>query len=120
MNSHLPTSDVLTAGSLPLAELQRGEKAVVTGLAQDATIDAGRTADESLLPRLRDLGFVPGMHCEVTARMWPGGDPMVVRIGGSTFALRRAEAAAIRVLRARERDTVPATLARAGTSAATA
>jgi hypothetical protein len=29
--------------------------------------------------------------------MWFGGDPMAVRIGGSTFALRRAEAAAVRV-----------------------
>jgi len=120
VNSHLPTSDALAAGTLALAELQRGEKAVVMGLAAEANLDAGRTADESLLPRLRDLGFVPGMHCEVTARMWPGGDPMVVRIGGSTFALRRAEAAAIRVLRARERDAVPAALARVGTSAATA
>ena len=31
--------------------------------------------------------------------MWPAGDPLVVRIGGSTFALRRAEAAAVRVTR---------------------
>jgi len=108
--SHLPSSDTLTPGTLALSELRRGEKAVVMGLA----------GDESLLPRLRDLGFVPGMHCEVTARMWPGGDPMVVRIGGSTFALRRVEAAAIRVLQVRERDAVPATLAREGTSAATA
>jgi hypothetical protein len=34
--------------------------------------------------------------------MWPSGDPMVVRIGGSTFALRRAEAAAVRVSRLAE------------------
>ena len=27
----------------------------------------------------------------------PGGDPLVVRIGQSTFALRRAEAACVRV-----------------------
>jgi len=47
--------------------------------------------------RLRDLGFVPGARCEVVARMWLGGDPIAVRIGGSTFALRRAEAAAVRV-----------------------
>jgi len=35
--------------------------------------------------------------------MWLGGDPLVVRIGGSMFALRRAEAAAIRVHRYQER-----------------
>lgn len=120
MTSHLPTSSNLVQGTLALAELQRGEHAVVMGLAEDAQIDAGRDAGDSLLRRLRDLGFVPGMQCQVLARMWPGGDPMVVRIGGSTFALRRAEAAAIRVLRARERDFVPVRVPHAGPSAATA
>ena len=31
------------------------------------------------------------------ARGLPGGDPLVVRIGQSTFALRRAEAACVQV-----------------------
>jgi len=31
------------------------------------------------------------------ARGRPGGDPLVARIGQSTFALRRAEAACVRV-----------------------
>jgi len=31
------------------------------------------------------------------ARGLPGGDPLVVRIGQSTFALRQAEAACVRV-----------------------
>jgi ferrous iron transport protein A len=52
-----------------------------------------------MIARLRDLGFVAGARCEVLARMWFGGDPLVVRIGGSTFALRRAEAAAVSVQR---------------------
>jgi Fe2+ transport system protein FeoA len=39
--------------------------------------------------------------------MWFGGDPLVVRIGGSTFALRRAEAAAVSV----QRLETPATAA---------
>jgi ferrous iron transport protein A len=83
--------------SFALAQLRRGESALVTGLSDAMAIDHGRNAEDSLLARLRDLGFVPGARCEVIARMWPGGDPMVVRIGGSTFALRRAEAAAVRV-----------------------
>ncbi len=32
------------------------------------------------------------------ARGAPGGDPLVVRIGDSTFALRKAEAACVRVV----------------------
>src|SRR4051812_4957367 len=71
----------------PLADLRRGQTAVVLGLLDTAAIDAGRSASESLVARLRDLGFVTGAHCEVIARMWPGGDPLAVRVGGSTFAL---------------------------------
>lgn len=58
-----------------------------------------RADGDSMLARLRDLGFVNGARCEVVARMWPGGDPLAVRIGGSTFALRRAEAEAVQVTR---------------------
>jgi ferrous iron transport protein A len=95
-------SDVSSPDSAPdrqlaLAQLRRGQAGVVTELVDSAAIDAGRGASESLLARLRDLGFVPGARCEVVARMWLGGDPLAVRVGGSTFALRRAEAAAVQV-----------------------
>lgn len=46
---------------------------------------------------LEDLGFVPGESVAVMARARFGGDPLVVRVGHSTFALRRAEAACIGV-----------------------
>lgn len=45
--------------------------------------------------RLAEIGFVPGEPVMVTARGRPGGDPLAVRVGGSTFALRRAEAACV-------------------------
>ncbi|MDC8771340.1 FeoA family protein [Roseateles albus] len=47
---------------------------------------------------LEELGFLPGEAVRVIARGQPGADPLVVRIGQSTFALRRAEAACITVL----------------------
>jgi ferrous iron transport protein A len=47
--------------------------------------------------RLEELGFLPGEAVEVLARAQPGGDPMSIRIGLSTFALRRAEAVCVRV-----------------------
>ncbi len=90
------------ASSLVLADLRRGESALVAGLAEAAGFDDGRGSAAILLARLRDLGFVAGAHCEVIARMWPAGDPLAVRIGGSTFALRRAEAAAVLVTRLAE------------------
>jgi len=89
---------------IPLAQLKRGQIGVVAGLVESASFDSGRSPGDSLLARLRDLGFVPGARCEVVARMWLGGDPLAVRIGGSTFALRRAEAAAVRVQLADETD----------------
>jgi ferrous iron transport protein A len=48
---------------------------------------------------LEELGFVGGEHVSVLARGLPGGDPLVVRIGQSTFALRRAEAACVQLQR---------------------
>jgi ferrous iron transport protein A len=85
-----------------------------------ASDHGGAAADDAvLLTRLRDLGFIAGARCEVIARMWLGGDPLVVRIGGSTFALRRAEAAAVRVQRLEERLRPSAALEPRDASAAT-
>jgi ferrous iron transport protein A len=83
---------------IALAELRRGESGLVDGLIRPVT-DATAEEGDSMLARLRDLGFIPGARCEVVARMWFGGDPLAVRIGGSTFALRRIEAAVVRVTR---------------------
>lgn len=44
---------------------------------------------------LEDLGFVAGEHVKILkAHSWLG-DPMVVRVGTSTYALKPAEAACI-------------------------
>jgi Fe2+ transport system protein FeoA len=100
--------------------LRRGECGVVSGLIEAAGFADGRGSGAILLARLRDLGFVAGARCEVIARMWPAGDPLVVRVGGSTFALRRAEAAAVRVARLDEQLAMRARLAPKDTSAALA
>jgi ferrous iron transport protein A len=47
---------------------------------------------------LAQIGFLPGEMVTLTARARPGGDPLVVRVGDSTFALRRAEAECVQVL----------------------
>ena len=46
---------------------------------------------------LEEIGFIAGERVTVMARGAFGGDPLVVRIGHSTFALRRAEAACVLV-----------------------
>lgn len=47
--------------------------------------------------RLEELGFLPGERVMVMARAFPGGDPLSVRVGHSTFALRRSEARCVQV-----------------------
>ena len=46
---------------------------------------------------LEEIGFLPGEQAMVMNRALPGGDPLVVRVGNSTFALRRVEASCIQV-----------------------
>ncbi|MDR1708229.1 MAG: ferrous iron transport protein A [Candidatus Accumulibacter sp.] len=46
---------------------------------------------------LEEIGFVAGERVRLMVKAFPGGDPMVARVGQSTFALRRAEAACIAV-----------------------
>lgn len=53
--------------------------------------------DHDVLLRLLEIGFLPGERLRVVARAFAGGDPLAVRVGSTTFALRRREAALIRV-----------------------
>ena len=46
---------------------------------------------------LDELGFVGGERVVIMSRAVLGGDPLVVRVGHSTFALRKAEAACVQV-----------------------
>ena len=77
-----------------LALLKKGDCATVTGL---ATV----VGEEQIAMRMRllELGFAPGEQIRVIAESFPRRDPMAVRVGNSTFALRRHEAALIHVLR---------------------
>lgn len=47
---------------------------------------------------LEEIGFIPGERVTLMARGMLGGDPLVVRVGASTFALRRAEAACVQLM----------------------
>lgn len=47
--------------------------------------------------QLEDIGFIAGERVALMARGVPGGDPLVVRVGLSTFALRLAEATCVRL-----------------------
>jgi len=65
----------------------------------DATVHSveAHDAHDAIARRLRELGFVAGERVRVTAFGPFTRDPLVVRVGTSAFALRRTEAARIRV-----------------------
>ena len=55
--------------------------------------------------RLLELGFVEGEPLRVIAHGYPGREPIAVRIGSTTFALRRFEADHVLVVSAPECET---------------
>ena len=71
-----------------LEQAQLGQHHVV------AAVTAPASAPE-WKPWLEEIGFLPGEQVVLMARAALGGDPLVVRVGQSTFALRRAEAACV-------------------------
>lgn len=79
-----------------LATLGKGVRGVVADVTDDAQ-SLGDEAQSTVSRRLLELGFIPGETIEVIGEIWPGGDPMAVRLGNTTFALRRREAGAVLV-----------------------
>lgn len=79
--------------SRPLGELRRGASARVTGMRP-----AYSEEERALTRRLREIGFVEGEPVRVVAHGYPGREPVAVRVGRTTFALRRFEADRILVI----------------------
>lgn len=73
-----------------LSDLKRGAEVVVQAVEEASPGDV-------ISRRLRELGFVPGESVRVVARAPLGGDPLLVQVGFTRFALRRSEAARIEV-----------------------
>jgi ferrous iron transport protein A len=71
-----------------LTELPRRRAAIV-----DSVVDL--QPQDLIARRLRELGFVAGERLEVVAAGPFGGDPLLVQIGYTRFALRRSEAARV-------------------------
>lgn len=81
-----------------LSDLERGSSGVIVSIADDGTA-MGDASYSTVARRLRELGFVPGAPVKVLARMWPGNEPIAVRVAGATFALRRFEAEKVNIHR---------------------
>ena len=70
---------------MTLSELPLHTSAVVESV-QD------RHANEAIARRLRELGFVKGEEVRLVAKGPVGGEPLLVQVGFTRFALRISEA----------------------------
>jgi ferrous iron transport protein A len=73
-----------------LADLPRRTPAIVVAV-EDSM------ANDGIARRLRELGFDAGEEVEVIAAGPLGAEPLLVQIGYTRFALRRAEARRVRL-----------------------
>ncbi|HJV84948.1 MAG TPA: FeoA family protein [Noviherbaspirillum sp.] len=77
-----------------LGQLKKGDHANVIGL-----MDKEGAEHAAMKRRLIELGFVPGESIRIVAESFPRRDPIAVRVGNTTFALRRHEASLVHVVR---------------------
>jgi len=95
-NSYLPSpARPAESPSVRLTDLPRRIAAAVERVEDHAPNDA-------IARRLRELGFVAGEQVEVLAAGPVGAEPLLVQIGFTRFALRRAEAQRVVVRREAE------------------
>ena len=73
-----------------LSQLAKGASAQVLGV-------QSRDADDAIAQRLLDLGFVFGERVKCISLAPFGGDPILVQIGFTRFALRKVEAARVQI-----------------------
>lgn len=77
-----------------LSELKVKQAAVITKVNRQ-TVDEGKA--DLIASRLETLGFIPGTSVKVIAKGIFGGDPLLIQIGFTRFALRKAEAHKIEI-----------------------
>jgi ferrous iron transport protein A len=75
-------------GTVQLSQFSKGRVGRVVGFAADA---------DSLVAKLREIGFAEGDEVELLGRGWLGGAPLSIRLNRTVIALRKNEAALIRV-----------------------
>ncbi|MDM0024255.1 FeoA family protein [Variovorax saccharolyticus] len=88
----MTTTNVAASAAISLDQLPNHQWATVLDVLRPEEVE-GR----ELVLRLTEIGFVPGEAVRIVATGVPGREPLAVRLGHTTFALRRHEASLIRV-----------------------
>ncbi|HEU4652525.1 MAG TPA: FeoA family protein [Steroidobacteraceae bacterium] len=79
-----------------LTDMEKGQTMRV------ASVRSATGVPAETVRRLTELGFVPGEQVRIIAKGAVGGEPLAVRVGTATFALRLAEAQCIQVTSAHQ------------------
>ena len=74
--------------TIGLDQLAKGKTARVAGFTD---------GDERLVAKLREIGFAEGDEVELLGKGWLGGAPLSIRLNRTVIALRKSEAALVKV-----------------------
>ncbi|WP_122900416.1 FeoA family protein [Acinetobacter sp. B51(2017)] len=77
-----------------LSELKVKQTAIIRKVHR--TLD-GTSQSDIVASRLETLGFIPGTQVQVITKGIFGGDPILIQIGFTRFALRKVEAEKIEI-----------------------
>jgi ferrous iron transport protein A len=98
-----PDSMAMAEQLVPLSSIDVGRTVTI----REVRTGASEIEDGDIGLRLLELGFVEGESLRVIAHGYPGGEPLAVRIGNTTFALRRFEADHVLVVGAAQSGSNP-------------
>ena len=87
-----PVNEALAEAHCTLDQLGKGTRARILAIRPSPLFG---TLDSLVTLRLKELGFLPGATLSVLGFGLLWRDPIAVRVGGTKFALRRAEASKI-------------------------
>jgi ferrous iron transport protein A len=78
-----------------LSDLKVKQTAIIRKV--NRTTDGEGAQHDVVASRLETLGFVPGTEVQVITKGIFGGDPILIQVGFTRFALRKSEAAKIEI-----------------------
>jgi len=78
-----------------LSELKVKQTAIITKV--NRTLADNTSQTDLVASRLETLGFVPGTTVQVITKGIFGGDPILIQIGFTRFALRKVEAEKVEI-----------------------
>jgi ferrous iron transport protein A len=87
--------NILGLDAVRLSDLKVQQTAIISKV--NRTLDGNISQNDLVASRLETLGFVPGTKVQVITKGIFGGDPILIQVGFTRFALRKVEAEKIEI-----------------------